>query len=376
MAGIYIHIPFCKKACFYCDFHFSTSLRFKKDMVNAILKEIDLQKNYLDDKVETIYFGGGTPSLLNKEELSSILNKISKTFSVVEKPEITLEANPDDLTIEKLTELKSVGINRLSIGVQSFFDEHLTWMNRAHSALESEICIKNAQKIGFQNITIDLIYGMPNLSDTQWKNNIEKAINLNVPHISAYNLTVEKNTALAHFIKKGKYQEPSDKKGAKQFLYLIETLESSEFEQYETSNFAKNKQYSLHNSSYWKGKHYLGIGPSAHSFNSNSRQWNIANNKKYIDAISKNEKQFEKEILSNLDKVNEHLLIGLRTIWGCNLDFIKSNLSTASYLEFYNEVIQQAENNFLRITENKIYLTTKGKLFADQISSDLFIIEE
>jgi len=374
MAGIYIHIPFCKKACFYCDFHFSTSLRFKDDMIDAILKEIGTQQKYLEGKtLETIYFGGGTPSLLNKEELTLIINTVSENFEIIENPEITLEANPDDLTIEKLKELKAVGINRLSIGVQSFFDEHLKWMNRAHSALESEACIKNAQEIGFQNITIDLIYGMPNLTDKQWEENIKKALSLNAPHISAYNLTVEKNTALAHFVKKGKYQPLSDEKGAKQFSYLIETLERNGFEQYETSNFAKDKLYSIHNSSYWRGKHYLGIGPSAHSYNGNSRQWNIANNKKYIDAISNNENQFEIEKLSNADKINEHLLIGLRTIWGCNLNFIESLATENSYKQFMNELTVQIEKKMVTLDKNNIFLTPKGKLFADRIASDLFV---
>jgi len=374
MAGIYIHIPFCKKACFYCDFHFSTSLRFKDDMINAILIEIEKQKKYLNNKrLETIYFGGGTPSLLNKEELLLILKTIHKTFDVIDNPEVTLEANPDDLVLEKLRELKAVGINRLSIGVQSFFDEHLKWMNRAHSAIESENCIKNAQEIGFQNITIDLIYGMPNLTEEQWQENIEKAIALNVPHISAYNLTVEKGTALAHFVKKGKYKPLSDEKGANQFMYLIETLENNGFEQYETSNFAKQQQYSNHNSSYWRGKHYLGVGPSAHSYNRDSRQWNIANNKKYIDAILSNEQAFEKEILSKTDKVNEHLLIGLRTIWGCDLGFIKSNLSELAYLGFSKELFKQIENKLLSIKDNNVFLTQKGKLFADRIASDLFV---
>ena len=343
-------------------------------MINAILKEIIDQQKYLEGKtLETIYFGGGTPSLLNKEELTLIIETVYTIFDVIEHPEITLEANPDDLTLEKLQELKAVGINRLSIGVQSFFDEHLKWMNRAHTATESEICIRNAQAIGFQNITIDLIYGMPNLTDKQWQKNIEKAIELNVPHISAYNLTVEKNTALAHFVKKGKYKPLSDEKGAKQFSYLIETLETNDFEQYETSNFAKDKQYSIHNSSYWRGKHYLGIGPSAHSYNNDSRQWNVANNKKYIDAISNNEIPFEIEKLSNADKINEHLLIGLRTIWGCDLNFILSLSSEKGYLAFDKELTIQLNKKLLTREDNRIYLTKKGKLFADRIASDLFV---
>ena len=374
MAGIYIHIPFCKKACHYCDFHFSTSLRFKDDMVEAILKEIVQERSYLENEpIETIYFGGGTPSLLDEKELKRILAKVYEVFNVIATPEITLEANPDDLTLDKLKELKAVGINRLSIGVQSFLDEHLTWMNRAHSAKESSECIANAVALGFSNITLDLIYGMPNLSNQQWEENIEKAIALGVGHISAYNLTLEKNTAYAHMVKKGVYEAPSDESGAEQFQLLITGLKKAGYLQYETSNFAQSGQYSKHNSSYWKGKKYLGIGPSAHSFNGSSRQWNIANNKKYIDAISNNSPQFDIEELTNFDKVNEHLLIGLRTIWGCELTFIRQELSDKVYLTFLNELDVQVKNGFIIKKEGQLFLTEKGKLFADRVASDLFV---
>lgn len=374
MAGIYIHIPFCKKACHYCDFHFSTSFRFKEDIIEAILKELKNQVTYLDEEsVETIYFGGGTPSLLVKEELEKILSQIKTFYNVIDFPEITLEANPDDLTIEKLKELKEIGINRLSIGVQSFFDEHLKWMNRAHSAQESEACIRTAIELGFENITLDLIYGMPNLSDSQWRENISKAISLGVGHISAYNLTMEEDTAYAHFVKKGVYKAPSDETGAKHFSLLIENLEKAGYQQYETSNFAKSEQYSKHNSSYWKGEKYLGIGPSAHSFNGFSRQWNVANNKRYINAINTNEPYFELEELTNFNRVNEHLLIGLRTIWGCELNFVKANLDIKNYQTFLKELEQQKQLNLICQKENKFYLTAKGKLFADRIASNLFV---
>lgn len=374
MAGIYIHIPFCKKACHYCDFHFSTSLKYKDDMVNAILKEIENQKSYLNnEEIETIYFGGGTPSLLSERELKNILSKVKENFRVIIEPEITLEANPDDLTRDKLKELKLVGVNRLSIGVQSFYDEHLTWMNRAHSAEESTKCITDATEIGFDNITLDLIYGMPNLSNIQWLENITKAIKLGVGHISAYNLTLEQNTAYASFVKKGLYKAPSDEKGAEQFQILIEELKKANYLQYETSNFAKSKEYSKHNSSYWKGVKYLGIGPSAHSFNGESRQWNVANNKKYIDAITNNSIQYELEELSTFDKVNEHLLIGLRTIWGCDLNFVESQLSIGEYSSFLTELNFQIKEGYIIKKEQQIYLTEKGKLFADRIASDLFV---
>ena len=374
MAGIYIHIPFCKKACHYCDFHFSTSMKFKEPMIEAILKEVEVQQGYLrDEGIETIYFGGGTPSLLSKEELITILDKVRTTFNVIDEAEITLEANPDDLTQEKLQELKDVGVNRLSIGVQSFFDEHLKWMNRAHSAKESIDCIQHAVQIGFDNITLDLIYGIPNLSNEQWEANIQQAIDLNVGHISAYNLTLEENTAYANFVKKGLYKAPSDEKGAIQFQYLTSALKMAGYIQYETSNFAKAEQYSKHNSSYWRNKKYLGIGPSAHSFNGNSRQWNVANNKKYIDAISNNTLSFELEELTNYDCVNEHLLVGLRTIWGCNLRFIQGQLSTVEYDDFLRELAIQVKSGLIIREGQKLLLTEKGKLFADRISSDLFV---
>lgn len=374
MAGIYIHIPFCKKACHYCDFHFSTSLRFKEEVIEAILKELKEQVTYLDgESIETIYFGGGTPSLLVKEELEEILSQIKAFYNVIDFPEITLEANPDDLSIEKLLELKAVGINRLSIGVQSFFDEHLNWMNRAHTGLESEECIKNAIELGFDNITLDLIYGMPNLTDRQWSENISKAISLGVGHISAYNLTMEEDTAYAHYVKKGVYKAPSDETGAKHFSFLIENLEKAGYQQYETSNFAKKGEYSKHNSSYWRGKKYLGVGPSAHSFNGFSRQWNVANNKRYIDALKTKQPYFEIEELTNLDRVNEHLLIGLRTIWGCELNFIKENLDTKNYHTFLKELEHQKKLDMIFQKDNQFYLTTNGKLFADRIASDLFV---
>ena len=374
MAGIYIHIPFCKKACYYCDFHFSTSLRFKDQMLKAITIELKQRSSYLkNETIETIYFGGGTPSLLNKKELKDILKVIKKEFTVVQSPEITLEANPDDLTLKKLEELKEIGINRLSIGVQSFFDEHLKWMNRAHWAEEAKKCIQNAQNIGFSNITIDLIYGMPNLTLLQWEENIKQAIALNIPHISAYNLTVEKNTALNHFIKKGKYKTLSDEVGAKQFEYLMQTLEKSGYIQYETSNFAKENNFSQHNSSYWKGKKYLGIGPSAHSFNGNSRQWNVANNKRYINAINNNAIYFEKENLTNADKINEHLLIGLRTIWGSNILYIKELMSEKDFAFFEKELQNQIKKELVTLENHTIKTTQKGKLFADRIASELFV---
>ena len=299
MAGIYIHIPFCKQACHYCDFHFSTSLKHKDELLQCIHEELQLQRPYLENQtVETIYFGGGTPSLLSASELNKIIDTVHQNFEVLNQAEITLEANPDDLGIEKLKELRNTAINRLSIGVQSFFDEDLKWMNRAHQAQEAETAVKRAQDFGLENITIDLIYGYPLLSDEKWNNNIQKTIDLTIPHISSYSLTVESQTALDSFIKKGQQKPLDEMQSATQFKFLIQELTQNGFEHYEISNFAKPNQYAKHNTNYWRGIHYLGIGPSAHSFNGQSRQWNIANNAKYIQEITLKKVPFTLETLS------------------------------------------------------------------------------
>ncbi|MEZ4952421.1 MAG: radical SAM family heme chaperone HemW [Saprospiraceae bacterium] len=260
MAGIYLHIPFCKQACHYCNFHFSTSLKYKEEMVVAMLKELELQKDYLgEETIETIYFGGGTPSLLSEQDLEMFFDKIVSQFSISQNPEITLEANPDDLTKEKIKAFKNTPINRFSIGVQSFFEEDLKFMNRAHNAKEAESCIKNVQEVGFENLTIDLIYGSPTTPDIHWEKNVEKAVAFNVPHISCYCLTVESNTALDYFVKKGKARPVDEEQAERQFNFLINKLESEKYEHYEISNFAKKGFYSKHNSNYWRGEKYLGI---------------------------------------------------------------------------------------------------------------------
>lgn len=279
MAGIYFHIPFCKQACHYCDFHFSTSLRYKDELLAAMLQELVLRKPYLEEQtIESIYFGGGTPSLLNETELSRLIDAIETNYSISRNVEITLEANPDDLYAAKVTDFRKTNINRFSIGIQSFFEEDLKWMNRAHNASEAESAIKRVQDAGFENITADLIYGFPLLSDEKWAANIEKMTSMDVPHISAYSMTVEPQTALGSFIKTGKQKPMNEGQSADQFVLLMEQLEGKNYEQYEISNFARGEAYSKHNSNYWRGVSYLGIGPSAHSFNQESRQWNISNN--------------------------------------------------------------------------------------------------
>ncbi len=342
-------------------------------MIDAIIHEIGLQKDYFGkEQINTIYFGGGTPSLLNQEEIKKILYHLYNNFNINHNIEITLEANPDDLNSSTLKELKTAKINRLSIGIQSFFDLDLQFMNRAHNAQEADTCIKNAQDIGFENLSIDLIYGSPTTTDEMWAKNLEKVISLNIPHISSYCMTVEENTALYHFVKKGKTQAIDDEKAAKQFLYLMNKTQEANYEHYEISNFAKNQEYSQHNTSYWQGKKYLGIGPSAHSFDGKNRHWNIAHNQKYMDNIlNKNSIPFETEELTAIDLYNEYIMISLRTMWGC--DFSKIN---DIFKNYFNQRINQYLKNGKAIEKNGHFiLTNEGKLLADQIASDLFYVE-
>jgi putative oxygen-independent coproporphyrinogen III oxidase len=373
MAGLYLHIPFCKQACHYCNFHFSTSMRQKDAMLAAILVELERRKDYLGgEPVETIYFGGGTPSLLTNAELDAIIEKIYRLYPVAEAPEITLEANPDDLHLDKIKALRQSPVNRLSIGVQSFSDEDLKFMNRAHSASEALACIENAQDAGFENLTVDLIYGSPTTSDTQWEQNIGTVLEFKIPHISCYCLTVEPKTALAHFIKNGKAQAVDDEQGARQFETLMERLEEAGYEHYEISNFAKPGNYSRHNTSYWQGKKYLGIGPSAHSFDGVSRQWNVANNARYIRAVKEGKLDFEKEELTPEQRYNEYVMTALRTIWGCDLNKVREIQPT--YEKYFLEnaapfIVEKALTRKGRF----FYLTKRGKLMADHIASELFL---
>lgn len=375
MAGIYIHIPFCKQKCSYCDFHFSTNLHNKSNLVKAINKELLLRKNEISQPLETIYFGGGTPSILSEIELESIFETIFKNYSTQNLKEVTLEANPDDLNQEKLKFLKSTPINRLSIGVQSFFEEDLQLMNRAHNAQEAERSIKLVQDFGFDNITIDLIYGSSTTTNDMWMKNLQQAINLNVPHISSYALTVEEKTILDHQIKKGITKPVDEDRQNEQFQLLVDTLTSNNFIQYEISNFGKENYFSLHNSNYWKGIHYMGIGPSAHSYNGKSRAWNIANNTKYIQAINQNNLPQETEVLNEAERFNEMIMIGLRTIYGIDVDRINSEFSQPILDLFYQEINQLIKENLIIQQENKIILKPESKFFADGIASRLFYID-
>ncbi len=373
MVGLYIHIPFCKQACHYCDFHFSTSLKKKSELVNALCKEMVLRKEEIPGPLQTIYFGGGTPSLLDAEDLQQIFKTIDDHFEVVEAPEITLEANPDDLTEAKLIMLAASRINRLSIGVQSFFEEDLKLMNRAHNATEALRCLQLAKQY-FDNISIDLIYGMSDMSDARWQENLDQAIALDIPHISSYALTVEPNTALQKFIEKGVVKPVDDAVAQKHFEILLAHMEKAGFENYEFSNFGKLGYFSQNNTAYWTGKPYLGIGPSAHSFDGNTRSWNINNNPKYIKAIAADTLPIERETLSTTDKYNEYVMTGLRTIWGVSLEKIEKDFG----LKFRTYVLQQAqkhiEEHLLFLDDDRIVVTKKGKFLSDGLASDLFIL--
>jgi oxygen-independent coproporphyrinogen III oxidase len=373
MAGIYIHIPFCKQACNYCNFHFSTSLRMKNDFVASLLKEMIFRQEYLQGEVvETIYLGGGTPSLLPCGDLNQILKNLYTLFPVGADAEITLEANPDDIEKEKLAEWKKAGINRLSIGVQSFMEEELVLMNRAHNAVQALDCIRLAKEEGFSNISIDLIYGTANLSEDNWKKNVETAIGLDLQHLSCYALTVEPKTLLFQMIQQKKTKGINQDKQARQFVLLMEWMKTAGFEHYEISNFALPGKRSKHNASYWQGKKYLGLGPSAHSYDHVSRQWNIANNALYIESVEKNQLIFEKEELTEIQILNEYIMTSLRTMEGCDLSYILSRFG----LEYADGIRMKAKgyenSGKLESGNERLKLTAAGKLLADGISADLF----
>jgi oxygen-independent coproporphyrinogen III oxidase len=370
---LYLHIPFCKQACHYCDFHFSTSLAQKPALVAAICQEIILQKDYLpSSSLDTIYLGGGTPSLLTESELSQIFETIHQNFVVSADAEITLEANPDDLSAAKLYQIKPF-VNRLSIGIQSFHDPYLKLMNRAHEASEGEASVRRAQEAGFENITIDLMYGFED--EQTWQTDLQKAIALQVPHISSYCLTIEERTVLGHWLKKRKIKPIDEDRAARQFEMLIDGLTNNGFEHYEISNFAKPNRYARHNSSYWKRRPYLGVGPSAHSYNGYQRQYNVANNALYIKEINKKNVPCEIENLTLFEQANDYLLTSLRTIWGCELEILNQILGFDFFVEQQTIVNDYLDKQWLICQDQTLYLTSQGKLFADRIASDLFLVE-
>lgn len=374
MSGIYIHIPFCKQACHYCDFHFSTSLKKKDEMILALAKEIEMRKSeFHEEIVETIYFGGGTPSILPIADLKFLIDEVCRNYKVSENPEITVEANPDDLSEERIIELSNNKVNRLSIGIQSFFEDDLKLMNRAHNSDEAQKCLEIATQY-FDNISLDLIYGIPGSSNEKWKQNIEKALSFGIPHISSYALTVEPKTALDKFIQKGVIKAPDDEVAQEQFHILVETLQEKGFIHYELSNFSKPDYFSKNNSSYWLGKKYIGIGPSAHSYDGLNRGWNISNNTLYIKSIQENKIPIETENLTETDRYNEYIMTGLRTIWGVSLARIQQEFG-GKYLTYLNK--QSAKfiaDDLLSLSDGILTTTKKGKFLTDGIASDLFLL--
>lgn len=373
MAGIYIHIPFCKQACSYCDFHFSTNLKNRSLIVESILSELAFRKSYLGkEKIETIYFGGGTPSLLNKSELEQIINQIHNLYTIDHDVELCLEANPDDLNQTKTKELYSLGINRLSIGVQSFHDKDLHFMNRAHNSSEAINCIKTAQDVGIHNLSIDLIFGSPTTSLEMWEENLKHFFSLNIPHLSAYSLTVEKKTRLSHQIKTGQIVPLDDEKSYQQYMLLQEQINRNGFEQYELSNYCKDQLYSKHNSSYWKQINYLGIGPSSHSFNGKTRQWNVSNNALYIKAISEGRPNLEEEILSEQDQYHDFLITRLRTKWGISIRELE-NLFSENIVIHFKEKIRLINPRMIQYDGQSITVNRPYLFQSDQVVETLWL---
>ena len=375
MAGIYLHIPFCKQACVYCNFHFSTSGKNKNDLLSAMLRELEMQRHYLDgETIDTIYFGGGTPSILTSDEINMFLKRISELYPINEIKECTLEANPDDISTSYLKKLRNTLINRLSIGVQSFREQDLLLLKRAHNAQQAEYSIKAAQDAGFTNLNIDLIYGIPGLSDKDWKNNLAITKDFMIPHFSAYALTVENKTALHHAIQNRKIDPVEPEQAATQFEILMEQVAIIGYEHYEISNFAKPGKHAIHNTNYWLGSHYIGIGPSAHSFNGTSRKWNISNNSLYTQSILRDNKiNFEEEKLTSVQQLNEYIMTSLRTMWGCDLDKITKEWGSDFASSIEKTTIKFKEKDLMQIDGRKIKLTNKGKLFADNIAAEMFV---
>jgi len=375
MAGIYIHIPFCKKACHYCNFHFSTTLHLKNELITSLVSEIELRKTYFSSEIiETIYFGGGTPSILDVSDLEKIIHAVHKNFKVADKIELTLEANPDDLQKEKINTFSKIGVNRLSIGIQSFFDEDLLFMNRTHNGSEAVSCIHNALESGIDNLNVDLIFGYPLLSNKKWAHNVDTVLEMNIPHLSCYAMTVEPYTAFSSFIQNKKMAPMDAEQSAKQYEYLMNRLNENGYEHYEISNYAKPGKRAQHNSSYWKGISYLGIGPSAHSYNGSCRQWNIANNANYIQGIQSKNPLIELEVLTDEQIINESIMIGLRTIEGYNYSSIINQFTNEQKAAFERTKNQYLSQELIKENNHIITLTQQGKLLADHIAADFFLV--
>lgn len=397
MGGIYIHIPFCRQACSYCNFHFTVNLSNKSRLLSALLKEIDLRKDYLSGEIiETVYFGGGTPSLLTADEVKKLFDKLGQTFQIADEAEITLEANPDDLTEGKIRQLRTTAVNRLSIGVQSFDDDDLNFLHRAHNSKQAELSVMMAQDAGFENTTIDLIYGIPERlqgarskgqanenpspvprqsSIQKWLGNLEKLRQYGIPHFSAYCLTIEPKTILGKMIRQKKFPGVNEENSAIQFETLMDFAAENHYDHYEISSFAKPGLHSRHNTAYWTGKKYLGLGPSAHSYDGISRQWNIANNTLYIQSLAKGKLNFEKEVLSETDRFNEYLMTALRTKWGIDKNYLRENFGAMRFIRFEKAASRFLQQQMLVADNGKITLSRSGKLIADRIISEMFEAE-
>jgi oxygen-independent coproporphyrinogen-3 oxidase len=375
LAGIYIHIPFCKKACFYCDFHFSVSFQQKDEVVASLIKELKERKNFIgQEEVKTIYFGGGTPSVLSAGNISEILKEVYAQCTVNDNAEITFECNPDDLSKEYLKGLKECGVNRLSIGIQSLNDESLTWMNRSHNVTQALQAIDSAAALGFRDMSIDLIYGIPMLTEDEWRQTLKRALAMPINHLSAYSLTLEENTPYNKLVQQKKYKKPNDDDASRHFEILLEEIKLAGWEHYEVSNFCKAGNYSKHNTAYWQNVKYLGIGPSAHSFDGKSRHWNVRSNKEYIQKIQAGESVSESEELSTKDIVNEALLTGLRTKWGVNLAEVKEQYEYDIAATNQTQIMEWQQKDWLEMKDGVLRLRADGFLFADYIASELFVL--
>lgn len=374
MAGIYIHIPFCKQACHYCNFHFSTSNDYRERMVQALIKELEMRKDELKEPIETIYLGGGTPSIIESAQTDALIQTVIKHYAINNSPEITLEANPDDITTIKARDWKSMGINRFSIGIQSFSNKYLEWMNRAHNAEQSMDCINTIRSVGFENFSIDLIYGTPGQTISDWEHDLGIAINQKVPHLSCYALTIEEETPLFHLIKKGAKQKTNSDLQSDQFTSLLNLTNSAGYRHYEISNFALPGMESKHNSAYWHGSPYLGIGPSAHSFHHQMRSWNISNNMNYMQAIENNQQPAEQELLTEIDAMNEYIMTKLRLDTGIIAEELKMNWGIGQLSRIEKTISRYVDEQKVERTNSGWRLTDKGKFFADGIAADLFLV--
>lgn len=374
MAGIYIHIPFCKRICYYCNFYFSLTLKNKNEIVESICKELQIRSKVFKHTIDTIYFGGGTPSVLSLADIERITYFVYNYYSVSDKVEFSFEANPDDLTKEYISDLKHTKINRLSIGIQSFFDDDLVLMNRRHTAKEALNSLERCFDAGFTNITADLMYGLPNFTNDKLNHNISTLLAYPINHVSAYHLSIEPQTAFNKFVKTGKIKIPSENASISQFEFLIEILKNEGFVQYEISNFARNNNYSIHNTNYWQQVPYLGVGPSAHSYFNNKRYWNIANNREYIFSINDNKIPYEEEEITRENRFNEYIFTRLRTMWGLDIAYMESTFNDF-FVSIKLIIESYRKENYLVIDNNFIVLTESGKFIADKIASDLFIVD-